>query len=195
MDYAEEIKSRLTTLEVFTYYGFEPNSRGFVCCPLHGEKTPSLKVFNDDRGWICFGCHKGGDIINFVREYFGLTFADALAKINEDFFLGLPIGEKRTERQRLADAKAAYHRKKNLEKERLERKKIEDEYWLAFKKWKRFDDNKRNYAPKNQTDRLHPLFVEALQNIELSAHQLDVAEYRRQSYGSNYNENTRVFGK
>ena len=100
MDYASEIKSRLTTKEVFLHYGFEPNRMGEICCPFHSEKTPSLKIYDGDRGWTCFGCHKGGDAINFVREYFGLTFTDAISKINADFSLGLPIGERISLRQR-----------------------------------------------------------------------------------------------
>ena len=38
------------------------------CCPFHDEKTPSFSV-NPELGFFyCFGCHKKGDAITFLRE-------------------------------------------------------------------------------------------------------------------------------
>ena len=184
MNYAEEIKSRLTARDAFIRYGFEPNRAGFVCCPFHGEKTPSLKVYNDQRGWCCFGCHKGGDVINFVKDFFNLTFNEAIDKINDDFSLGLPIGEARSERQRLADARNDFLRKREIKQREAERQRLDDEYWAAFDRWKRLDENKRKYAPKSPTDELHPLFIEALQNIDRAAYEIDVIESRSTSPAS-----------
>lgn len=189
MNFAEEVKSRVTVLEVFQHYGFRPNRAGFLCCPLHGEKTPSLKVYSDGRGWCCFGCHKGGDVINFVREYFGLSFAEALTRINDDFSLGLPIGEQRSKRQRLADAKAAHERKRQIEREQEELKRLDNEYWAAFDRWKRLDDNLRDYAPKRPDEEFHKLFVEALANIGIAAEEMEEADCRRRAYGREYSSN------
>jgi len=47
-------------------------------CPFHQEKTPSMSV---DRGrglYHCFGCGKGGDIFEFVKETRGVDFGEAL---------------------------------------------------------------------------------------------------------------------
>ena len=44
------------------------------------------------------------------------------------------------------------------------------------------DDNKRNYAPKTQSDPLHPLFVEALKNISGAEYNLSCAEIARYEY-------------
>ena len=41
----QTIKDRLTMCEVLERYGYEPNNRGFICCPFHLEKTPSMKIF------------------------------------------------------------------------------------------------------------------------------------------------------
>lgn len=182
MNFADEIKARLTAKEIFSGYGFHPNRSGFVCCPFHGEKTASLKVYDDSRGWCCFGCHKGGDVIRFVREFFGLTFQEAIAKINEDFSLGLPIGEKRSDEERLADAKAALERKRRMQKREEDRKRLNDEYWIAFERWRMLDDNMRRYAPQSPDDELHPLFVAAAKNITLALYELDSAEIRRQTH-------------
>ncbi len=56
--------------------------RSFVgLCPFHKEKTPSFHV-NDERGFYhCFGCKASGDVIRFVQEMQGLTFADAIREL------------------------------------------------------------------------------------------------------------------
>ena len=51
--------------------------KAWACCPLHGEKTPSLRLYDEpERGWYCFGCHAGGDA---VRLYQGLYHLEPLA--------------------------------------------------------------------------------------------------------------------
>ena len=185
MDYASEIKSRLTTKEVFLHYGFEPNRSGAICCPFHSEKTPSLKIYDGDRGWTCFGCHKGGDLISFVREYFGLTFTDAISKINTDFSLGLPIGERISLRQRREMEHRQRERQEERNREQMERERLEAEYWVAFDVWKKYDTNKREFAPKSLDEDFHPLFVEAVKNIDRAAYELSVAEMRLKDYANN----------
>lgn len=38
------------------------------CCPFHNEKTPSFHVLPDRQMYHCFGCKKGGSVINFIME-------------------------------------------------------------------------------------------------------------------------------
>lgn len=89
MNEAEQIKRMLTAREVAVHYGFYPNRNGYICCPFHNEKTGSLKIYDGYDGWHCFGCHKGGSVIDFVRELEGLSFVDACKKLDHDFHLGL----------------------------------------------------------------------------------------------------------
>ena len=92
--FVQDIKNRISTKEVLRYYGVNINSRGFAKCPFHNEKTASMKVYDGNRGYHCFGCGKNGDIIDFVQDYFGTSFRDAVKKLNDDFCLGLPVGKK-----------------------------------------------------------------------------------------------------
>jgi len=46
-------------------------------CPFHAEKTPSFFIFDDNR-FKCFGCGEHGDLIDFVRKMYGLSFQGAL---------------------------------------------------------------------------------------------------------------------
>ena len=48
------------------------------CCPFHNEKTPSFHVLPDKQFYHCFGCHKGGGVINFVMEIENLSYPDAV---------------------------------------------------------------------------------------------------------------------
>ena len=136
ISYTDQIKAAVTAREVFEHYGFEINRAGFCRSPFAAnDKTPSLKVYDGDRGWHDFSSGKGGDIIAFVQEYFGLSFPDAQKKINEDFRLGLPIGERLTpDKQREAE-RAAQERQRKALQEKQTRKRLEAEYNAALDWW------------------------------------------------------------
>ena len=61
----QTIKDRLTMREVLRHYGYEPNRANFICCPFHNEKTPSMKIYEQD--FYCFGGGEHGDVISFVQ--------------------------------------------------------------------------------------------------------------------------------
>ena len=182
MDYASEIKSMVSMPDMMRHYGFELDRSGFCKCPLHSEKSGSFKAYPGNRGFSCFGCGAHGSVIDFVMLYFGLSFKNAIAKINVDFSLGLPIGEKLDRRTQLEMNRQAFMRKRAVEAEKSERERLENAYWSAFEEWKRLDDNKRNYAPKTPSESLHPLFVEALKNIASAEYNLSCAEIARYEY-------------
>ena len=50
--------------------GREPGRDGKIQCPFHDDNTPSLHVYDD--GWYCFGCERGGTIIDFGAELYGI---------------------------------------------------------------------------------------------------------------------------
>jgi len=52
-------------------------------CPFHREKSPSFNVNAQRQIFHCFGCHKGGDVISFVREYENLNFFEAVKRLAE----------------------------------------------------------------------------------------------------------------
>ena len=187
MNYADEIKSRLTAREVFEFYGFTVNRAGFVCCPLHGEKTPSLKVYPGDRGWHCFGCHAGGDVLDFVQLYFGLNLPAACEKLNDDFNLGLPIGKPFSRQEQAEAQRKAAERKKQI----AERQKRAESLWKAYDdaltEWTRLDTIKRECAPESPETPFSTAFAYALRNIDGAAYRLAEAEanlyrFRQESY-------------
>ncbi len=54
-------------------------------CPFHEERTPSFSVDGARGLYHCFGCGKGGDTIQFVRDTQGLDFTDAVVWLAERF--------------------------------------------------------------------------------------------------------------
>ncbi len=50
-------------------------------CPFHKEKTPSFNVHPQKQIFHCFGCHKGGDVFTFVREYENIDFPEAVRRL------------------------------------------------------------------------------------------------------------------
>lgn len=119
-DIGERIRDALDLGEVVKFYGFFPNRSGFICCPFHEEKTPSLKLFRDNH-WHCFGCREGGSVIDFVMKLFNLRFPEAVVRLNADFRLGLnveradprEVDEFRRRRKAEEERKAAWERTYN----------------------------------------------------------------------------------
>lgn len=95
MSIYSDIKERLDMKDVLTAYGIEVNRSGFCLCPFHGEKTPSMKVY--EKNYKCFGCGESGDVIKFVEKMFDLSPIDACKKLNNDFSLSLNMKASKSE--------------------------------------------------------------------------------------------------
>jgi len=85
---AQEIRDQVPMDRILSMYGYTPK-RGVMPCPFHGEKNPSLKIYPKNGGWHCFGCGRGGSVIDFVMEHEGCNFPTAVRAIDEAFRLGL----------------------------------------------------------------------------------------------------------
>ena len=59
-------------------------------CPFHHEKTASFSVNAQGQFYYCFGCHKSGDVITFIREIESLDFNDAVKLLAERAHMQLP---------------------------------------------------------------------------------------------------------
>lgn len=92
IDYAEIIKARVTVPEVVERYTGQRIIRNRIKCPVHNGSDYNMRIYWDT--YHCFVCHATGDVIQFVRSVTGDTFRGAMERINRDFNLGLPIGEK-----------------------------------------------------------------------------------------------------
>ncbi len=69
-------------------------------CPFHEEKTPSFSV-DPERGlYYCFGCHAGGDVIDFVMRLERLSFPEAVTELARRFGVTLPERDPNAARRR-----------------------------------------------------------------------------------------------
>lgn len=179
MNYADVINSRLTTREVAVRYGLEPNRKGFVCCPFHNEKTASMKIYPDSRGFYCFGCGAGGDTINFVEKLFDIERSQAVQRLDYDFSLGLSIRKKLSYRERQAIIAENQARRAEMRRAQEEEEELYQKWQNLLFRFTELEKNKRLYAPKTDSEELHPLFVEALLNLERVGFELDEADAER----------------
>ena len=92
---ASVIKDTVDMQTVIGLYGYKAK-HGKMTCPFHGDRNASLQIYRNNgrhSGWHCFGCGKGGSVIDFVMEHEGVDFITAVKAI--DHALGLQLLETR----------------------------------------------------------------------------------------------------
>ncbi len=72
----------------------------FGLCPFHREKTPSFSVVPSKQIFYCFGCGKGGNVINFIKNIENVEFIDALKMMADRASVQLPESTDGNERQK-----------------------------------------------------------------------------------------------
>ena len=82
----------------------------FGLCPFHGEKTASFSVAPDKGIYYCFGCHKGGGVINFQMELEGLSYPDAVRALAKRAGMTVPEDEQYQSRYKQQERLWALHK-------------------------------------------------------------------------------------
>ncbi len=79
-NFLDELVARSDIVDVVGSYVAlsRKGSNLFGLCPFHNEKTPSFSVSPDKQIYHCFGCKKGGGVINFIMEMENLSYPDAV---------------------------------------------------------------------------------------------------------------------
>ncbi len=87
-----------------------------ACCPFHSEKTPSFFVNPGLQRYRCFGCGANGDVLDFLQNFEGITFYEALKTLADRAGIQLKEFQKSQddeEREKLLEimsfAKEYYH--------------------------------------------------------------------------------------
>lgn len=86
--FLDELTERNELTDVVSSYVHlvKKGSNMFGLCPFHNEKTPSFSVSPSKQIYHCFGCGKGGGVLNFIMEIENLSFPDAV------YFLANRVG-------------------------------------------------------------------------------------------------------
>ena len=151
-------------MQVAEFEGISVNQRGrrwWACCPLHGERTPSLMI--DERGgWHCFGCGASGDGIALFAALHGLSQYEAAKRLAAIFGL-------RTSDRRFGGAESS----RRTEKARADRDRLDTfEAWAlqagnVLATWLRtLDVFKRDLEPQTSDDEFLPIYVWICQELE-----------------------------
>ena len=129
-----------------------------IICPFHGDNNPSMKV---DQRFHCFGCGEDGDVIDFVSKYFEISNVDAAKKIAAEFGISIDDDSAYSAAEYCKRPKVNYRQLKSETMLFLIRLEKELKAWI------------RDYAPKNENENPHFLFVDAIQNIDYVSYLID----------------------
>jgi len=91
----EQVRAANDIVDVIgSYFPLKRAGANFVAlCPFHKEKSPSFNVNPHRQIFHCFGCHKGGDVFTFVREYENFTFTEAVKRLADRVNIPLEFDE------------------------------------------------------------------------------------------------------
>lgn len=173
---AEIIKNNLPMRQVLERYGFDSKRR--MKCPLHGGDDDNF-VFKDDH-YYCFSHCGGGDVIDFVAKLFGLSFQDAIRKLDTDFALGL------FERPTLRQKYLYSEREKERARQRVARKAATAAYDRALSDFCKADVLLTRTPPPQTPDDITPEFANALKNVARLSYELEEAREREQNECTEY---------
>ena len=97
----ERIRAASDIVDVIgSYLPLKKAGANFVAlCPFHKEKSPSFNVNPHRQIFHCFGCHKGGDVFTFVKEYENIGFVDAVRRLADRAKVPLEFDQNPAEQQ------------------------------------------------------------------------------------------------
>ena len=101
--FLDEVVARNDIADVVSSYVTLTRKGGnlFGLCPFHNEKTPSISVSPDKQIYHCFGCKKGGGVINFIMDIENLTFPEAVRFLAKRANLPVPEEEEQSSTDKL----------------------------------------------------------------------------------------------
>lgn len=167
-DIAADVKRLVPVRLAAEHYGFTPNRTGYICCPFHNEKTPSLRLYDDDGGFYCFGCGAHGSVIDFTMRLFDINFRQAILRLDMDFSLNL-TGAKP---DHAARSKIVEQRRREQER----RRKLEAEISTLSAEHLRLHQNMMHCRPAGPDDGFDPLYAEAVTRLPVIQYYLEALE-------------------
>lgn len=169
---ADRVRSSISVSQFAESIGLHPDRSGFCRCPFHtGDRTASLKIYKDNRrGWTCFGCHKGGDVINMAMLWYGKDFTDTLHQLDDDFSLGLygyqsmqqRIAARKRQQELIAQQKAAEE----------ERRQADEAFDQSLQDWYNAEWIIHECDPRSMDEEFDPMFVEAVKMYSQACYEL-----------------------
>ena len=159
----EAVKNTVTTLQAAERYGLKVGRGGMCKCPFHNDRNPSMKV---DKRFHCFGCQADGDVINFTGRLFSLSPREAALKLADDF------GIQYDEHQPVRPVRRSYE----ISSDEI----MDHRLSYCFRELTDYRNQlvmlREEYAPKSPDEVWHPVFLDAIAQLELTEYRLDVLQ-------------------
>lgn len=156
------VRELVPAFEAGKALGLNPDRYGRCACPVHHGTGRNCKLWKDNRGWYCYVCKQGGDVIRLVERVNQCPFPEAVEWLNSAFKLGLPL-DRQDNRESLKNAEIA---KKQRQIERELKRAIQDElfetYLNAGDLVMALERDKEVFRPDRNDDEWSPEFVAAL---------------------------------
>ena len=188
---AAAIKDRVSAREAARRYGLPFDRQGWACCPFHHEKQPSLRLYDGKGGWHCFGCGAGGSVIDLVMRLEGITFPQAVARLDHDFNLGLSIGRKSP--AELARARARDKARRMAQKEAQADFTAKRAAWeRAFDWWFTLSRLAFQLRPLRPTDETTDLYGDVLWELPIALEDAIRARDAMQDAAEKVRDNARI---
>lgn len=157
MSIFDDVKQAVSIEDAARCYGLTIKN-GITLCPFHNERTGSLKLYSDH--FHCFGCHEHGDVIKLTSQLLRLSPIDSAHRLAADFNVIIhddytnKYHTYRSTGQAIPKAPTPYEIENNA-------------YRLICRYCDYLEHNLKAYAPRTPQEPIHPLFLEAINNIEL----------------------------
>ncbi|MEE8417918.1 MAG: CHC2 zinc finger domain-containing protein, partial [candidate division Zixibacteria bacterium] len=106
-DIVERIKNESDIVAVISeFVNLKKSGKDYKgLCPFHQEKTPSFFVIPGKGFYHCFGCSKGGNVINFIMEHERFDYPGALRYLAVKSGIMIPeTGNSKSDSDRLHNA-------------------------------------------------------------------------------------------
>ena len=156
MNLFDTVKAAVTPRMAAERYGLPIQQGSMVCCPFHGDRTPSMKL-NEDY-FYCFGCGASGDVIDLAARLFNLSGYDAAKKLAADFGI---VEQKPSVLTKLKRSKS----QAELESRSF---RVLGDYLQILQDWK------AHCAPQSPEDAIDPRYAEACHMLERIENMLDI---------------------
>ena len=150
--------------QVAERYGVHVTHNGMCKCPFHNDKNPSMKIY--EKQFHCFGCKANGDVISFTGRLFNIPPKEAAQKLADDFYIPYDnrYPAQRVQRRHMPRDEDVFAHKADYCFHELAA------YRNLLVMWR------QQYAPKTPDEQWHPLFKEALENLDNVEYQLDILQ-------------------
>ena len=137
-------------------YGMELNRAGMVRCIFHGDRNPSMKIYDDH--FHCYACGAHGDVTDLTAQLFCISKAEAVDKLYSDFGIS-----------GIRSPLTISPRKQELSKRELSLIMLDilTDYVAMLRYFR------EHYAPFSFDTELSPQFTESLQNLEYAEYLWD----------------------